>query len=291
MSFRNGSAAAWTAAYPVVLDLCEVGIVNDAADGEPNAKLGDGVTEFGSLPWWEPGGASGDVLGEEARATTAEATLTTALADEVTRAEGAESTLTTDLADEVARASGAETTLGLVLGTYPFKTGELVTNGETLYPRYGTAESSSGFLTERLALTYFIPQRTESVTEVIISGGAIVASGLTFAKIGVFSEATNGDLALVGVTADLHTSLFSSAYGTYTESFTSGFTKTAGQRYALGVLLIGTTMPNFYGASCGYQGAAPKVSGYVDSETTMPTSITNGSINVGTFMVNAILGH
>jgi hypothetical protein len=57
IEFRNGTAAEWASANPV-LGIGEVGIVTDAGATSPNAKLGDGSTTWPSLGWWLPGGSN-----------------------------------------------------------------------------------------------------------------------------------------------------------------------------------------------------------------------------------------
>lgn len=78
---RHGTAATWTAANPI-LAAAELGYETDTG----NFKIGDGVTHWASLGYWEPANIAAaitavatNLTSEASRATTAEAALKAAL--------------------------------------------------------------------------------------------------------------------------------------------------------------------------------------------------------------------
>jgi hypothetical protein len=62
----------------------------------------------------------------------------------------------------------------------------------------------------------------------------------------------------------------------------ASLSKTRGTRYAIGILVVGTsTAPTFYGQATlpgAEAGIAPRISGYVQSLTDLPSSVSVGSI-------------
>ena len=134
---------------------------------------------------------------------------------------------------------------------------------------------------------FFTPLVTTTVSSVSMVGSAVIASGLTLARMGLytFDETT---ATLVARTAS-DTTLFTVANTLYTRSFdTAGgypatYTLQAGQRYALGLICVGTTMPTvIYGsvATSVINAATPRISGVAGSLADLPTtrsSFTTGS--------------
>jgi hypothetical protein len=101
--------------------------------------------------------------------------------------------------------------------------------------------------------SFFTPLITLTVSQITMLSGNTLASGLTLARIGLFTydEAT-GIATLVARTAS-DTTLFTATRTAYTRLFdtTGGFPSTytlqAGVRYGVGLLCIGTTMPTIQG--------------------------------------------
>lgn len=155
--------------------------------------------------------------------------------------------------------------------------------GEANVPRLNLAAMSQ-IATQALALTYFTAQKTETINAVKTYSGGTAGASLTLARIGVYSEAANGDITLVASIAN-DTTLWTSTNTTYTRSLSASWSKTAGQRYAVGVLAVGTTMPNFYGINLSNAavlgnvlGGSPRIYGQVASQTDLPSSVSAASI-------------
>jgi hypothetical protein len=101
---------------------------------------------------------------------------------------------------------------------------------------------------------FFTPLSSLTVSQIAMNCGSTAASGLTLARMGLFTfdETT---ATLVARTAS-DTSLFTSTRTQYARSFStaggggfpSSYTLQAGVRYGVGVICVGTTMPLIWGA-------------------------------------------
>lgn len=152
-------------------------------------------------------------------------------------------------------------------------------SGESTLPRQavsGALQASNG----NLRLTYLTARKTESVGNVRVPCNTAQV-GATLCRIGVYSVATNGDIALIGSTPN-DTALWASASTSYTKALSASFTKYRGVRYAVGLLVVGTsTAPAFWGLT-GLLGAelgqSPRITGIVTGQTDLPASVTAASI-------------
>lgn len=139
-----------------------------------------------------------------------------------------------------------------------------------------------------VSFSFFTPLVTVTVGTVSMAAATTAASGLTLARMGLytFDETT---ATLVARTAS-DTTLFTVASTLYTRSFdtTGGYPATytlqAGQRYALAVICVGTTMPNVYYefASAAFLSVlTPRMSATATSLTDLPTSRATFTNNAG----------
>jgi hypothetical protein len=158
-----------------------------------------------------------------------------------------------------------------------------LTSGEEAIPRaYATAGAATS--SQTLRLTYFTARRTEAITQVrVSSAGQAAAATPTLCRMGVYSEAANGDLTLVAaITSD--TTLWAAVNSAYTRTLTSTFNKVAGQRYAAAVLVVtATTPPSFTGLSTADTTTfrlAPAIGGAVAGQSDLPATVANASIGL-----------
>lgn len=124
---------------------------------------------------------------------------------------------------------------------------------------------------------FFTPQVSLTVSQITMSCGTTAASGLTLARMGLctYDETT---ATLVARTAS-DTTLFSSTRTLYTRSFdTTGgypstYTLTAGTRYGVVVLCVGTTMPALasIGGLAEVSALTPKLSAVRSSQSDLST--------------------
>jgi hypothetical protein len=169
--------------------------------------------------------------------------------------------------------------------------GEALTSGEAVFARVA-ASGSVAMSTEVLVLTYWTAVSSNAACNTVTTATTgTAASGLTYANIGVYSVASNGNLTLVASTGNLSSTLWKSTYTTYVSSLTASFSRSAGLQYALGVLAVGTTPPSLAGAqpAGGFLDVAPLLSGSVSSQSTLPSSLTSGSISAYYLMAEAIV--
>lgn len=161
------------------------------------------------------------------------------------------------------------------------------------YPNPGDATLDRRYLngivgtgTQQLRLTYFRSHRTEPITQVLTATSSTAASGGTLCRVGVYKEETNGDLTLVASTPT-DTALWIAANTSYTKAFSATWNKIAGQRYAMGILFVGTTAPTYVGASvsAGTFGPtelrSPRIAAILSSQADLPASILNASLTTG----------
>ena len=144
---------------------------------------------------------------------------------------------------------------------------------------YGTAQTA---VSGTIYWACFTPDVTMTISQITMITGGTAGSGLTLARmaIGTYDE-TNW--LLVARTAS-DTTLFNSASTSYTRSLdtTGGYPATyqlvAGTRYALAVIITGTTMPSLVGSiallgSIAYL-TAPKIAGNKTAQADLPTTNT-----------------
>lgn len=134
---------------------------------------------------------------------------------------------------------------------------------------------------------FFTPQVTLTVSNVSMLTGTTVGSGLTSARMGLYTY--DGTTAtLVAQTAN-DTTLFTSASTLYTRSFdtTGGYPATytlqAGQRYGFGLVIAGTTMPGLAGVSnsSAILSITPRITGYISGQSTLQAVWSSSFANTG----------
>jgi hypothetical protein len=113
---------------------------------------------------------------------------------------------------------------------------DMAASGEFTRRRGWGFSNSGGLSTDVFHGVYFTAKRTEAITQIRCWTGATAAAATpTDIRLGVYSEnAATGDLTQVAVTAN-DTTLLAAATTAYTKAFVSGFTKTAGVRYFVGL--------------------------------------------------------
>jgi hypothetical protein len=146
-----------------------------------------------------------------------------------------------------------------------------------------------GVTSGSMLLTFFTPLVTQTITQITVGTGANAASGLTLARLGLYTwDETNATL-VAAVASD--TTLCTAANTVFTRSLSTGgglpssYTLTAGSRYGLALLVIGTTMPTIIGlSSSGFNVAplSPRTNGQIPSQTNLAATFAAGNIAVTT---------
>lgn len=161
--------------------------------------------------------------------------------------------------------------------------------GEFAPPRSEIVSTAVQGSSGRLILWYFTASRTEDIGSITLwTGGTAAAATPTLCRVGVYSVAGDGALTLLAAIAN-DTALFGTTHTAYTRSLTSTFNKVAGQRYAIGVLVVsGGTVPAFLGSSNigastqdNILAIEPRLAARLDGQTDLPSSVANASLLVG----------
>jgi hypothetical protein len=150
------------------------------------------------------------------------------------------------------------------------------------------AFSSPSLTSGSMVLGFFTPLVTRTITQITMcTGGTTAASGLTLARMGIYTYDDSVPTGtLVAATAS-DTTLFAATSTLYTRSLSTGgslpssYTLTAGSRYAIAVLCVGTTMPQIVGQasnSATVLAQTQRISGQRTSQSDLPTGITTLSI-------------
>ena len=179
-------------------------------------------------------------------------------------------------------ASGVIAVEGVDVATATDVTSREISSGESTLPRLA-AIGTIGSGSQSLRLTFFTARKTETINSIRMTTGSTAASGGTLCRIGIYSEASNGDLTLVASTAN-DTALWIAASPAYTKSLSASMSKVRGTRYAVGVLFVGTTAPTFSGHAGmpgGEAGQTPRIGALVGSQTDLPSTIAVGSLGTG----------
>jgi hypothetical protein len=157
--------------------------------------------------------------------------------------------------------------------------GNAVTNGEEVLPRYVVSGAQPLAASGTLHLTYFTARKTEAAHNIRMVSDATAASGVTLARMGVYSVDNAGNLTLAAACAN-DTTLFGGTYTPYQKVLTTALNKVKGSRYAIGVLVVGTGMPVITATTCSGADASldPRLCGIIAGQADLPASITAGTV-------------
>lgn len=159
--------------------------------------------------------------------------------------------------------------------------GNAIQNGEELLPRLSVSGAQALNASGSLHLTYFTARKTEAINTVQMVTDATAASGVTLARMGIYSIDGGGNLTLVASTPN-DTGLFGSSYSAVSKGLSASFNKVKGTRYAFGVLVVGSGMPDvsaILSPAAIDSSIAPRLNGLVAGQANLPASIAAGSID------------
>lgn len=158
-----------------------------------------------------------------------------------------------------------------------------VDDGQETVPRWAATNSASITMSSGvLRFGYFTARRIATVTALRINSGSTAAGATpTLVRAGLYSVDASGNLTLMSaITSDA--TLLAAALNTYSRNLAANQTVVAGQRYAIGVIVVtGATAPTLVGclASTATENAiSPQLCGVLTGQTDLPASITAGSI-------------
>jgi hypothetical protein len=173
--------------------------------------------------------------------------------------------------------------------------GSALASGEATMPRWA-ATASTTMSTGALRLTFFTATKTETVNNVrIVTTGTAAGATPSLIRVGLYSVDSSGNLTLVASTAN-DTTLLAATNTQYGKALSAGYAKVAGQRYALGLLVVtaaaaptvlGNTMAGS-GSEFG-SGALPRLTGFISAQSDLPATITGASITDSTGFLYAVV--
>lgn len=154
--------------------------------------------------------------------------------------------------------------------------------GEETFSRRLVTSNQAATTTQILRLSYFTARKTETTTAVRVLSGATAAGATpTLIRVGLYTVSAVGDLTLVASTPN-DTALFASPSTAYTKAFSASYAKVAGQRYAVGVLVVtAATAPTLLGSAAlsgGEPSVAPVIAGLVTGQSDLPSPVAAGSV-------------
>src|SRR5688572_24209899 len=164
----------------------------------------------------------------------------------------------------------------------PFAT-NFLTAAEEIFPRDLATSLGGPSGSGQLRLMYFTCRKTETTSQVRMYSSTTAAGATpTLVRIGLYSIAANGDGTLVASTVN-DTALFSAASTTYQKSWSTPYAKAAGQRYAVGLLIVtAAALPTLLGSFVGNAGlataSAPTMAASLTGQADLPVSYTAASL-------------
>lgn len=146
--------------------------------------------------------------------------------------------------------------------------------------------STTAPVSQKLVLSYFTAARAELWTYVSAVTGATVPNTITLARVGLYAvDSTNEDLTLVASTVN-DTALFATQSSLRTKALAVAYASAEGARYALGILVVATTCPNFLTTAAGgvaavtaaEKGIKPRLTAELAGQADLPTTIANSAL-------------
>jgi hypothetical protein len=123
--------------------------------------------------------------------------------------------------------------------------------------------------------TFFTPLASRTVSEITMSSAGTAAATVTTVKMGLYTY--DGTTATLVAETDNDATVFTSTFTSYTRSFSTGggyaanYDLVAGTRYALGLIVVATTMPSVYMSNTFVPNSLnvldPRLSGSVTGQT------------------------
>jgi hypothetical protein len=160
-------------------------------------------------------------------------------------------------------------------------------SGLDIYPRGEAANLSMAVNGGVVYFAFFTPASTVTVSSItMVSGTGTAASGLTLARMGLYTFDETTATLVARVASD--TTLFTAASTAYNRSFStasgypSSYQLSAGTRYGIGIIFVGTTMPTMVAraGSPGLNTQTPRTTANFASQSDLPATATVGSFGI-----------
>lgn len=172
---------------------------------------------------------------------------------------------------------------------------ELLADGsEGVFHRLLATSTAAGASNGNFRGPYFTCRKSQTITKIRTVVGSTNQIGATLCRIGLFTADASDNLTLVASTAN-DTSLWATANTVYDKALSSptSYTVVRGQRYAIGMLVVGASQaPGLVGFTLGNSAignTAPRTGFLIGSQTDLPSSIATGSMTGSNVMTYAAL--
>lgn len=159
----------------------------------------------------------------------------------------------------------------------------LLSSGEEVISRE-VVSANTATVSGRVQLTYFTARKSETTTQTKMYTGATAAGATpSLCRIGLYSIDGSGNGTLVAAVAN-DTTLFGSTNSGFTRSWSSSYSKVAGQMYALGIIVISAAAMPTLASIAGAANAAAmwstdrRLTANINSQTDLPSSFVPGSL-------------
>lgn len=177
---------------------------------------------------------------------------------------------------------------------YGIDTRNALTVGEETVARDLATNAANTAVSQALRLSYFTARKTETTTQArFITGSTAAGATPTLVRYGLYLIAANGDGTLVASTPN-DTTLLAATTTPYPKSWSVAYNKIAGQRYAVGLLVVtAAAAPSLVGVAIqatAEAATAPRICGSLGSQADLPNTFTDASLTaVGQRFYAAIL--
>jgi peptidoglycan/xylan/chitin deacetylase (PgdA/CDA1 family) len=170
--------------------------------------------------------------------------------------------------------------------------GHATTAGAATYSRLH-ASTGIPVTSGQMRLTQFTPSSDRTISNLTVATGGTAGATLTLARLGLYTVNADGSKTLVAATLS-DTTLATVGSTVYTRALDAGgglptsYTLKRGQRYALGVLFVGTTMPNFAGigpAVTGLAALAPVMAEQLSGQADLPATVAAGAASTSNNLI------
>jgi hypothetical protein len=145
-------------------------------------------------------------------------------------------------------------------------------------------QTQAAFTSGYVQLAFTTCRTSFTASKIRTYSGTAAGATPTLVKLGIYSEAANGDLTLLAATANTPT-IYATANTKYEPALTTTVNLVAGNRYALAAIVVTTaalpTTPTSFGASAAQQelAIAPRRAGNRTGQSDLPATIPSGNIN------------
>jgi hypothetical protein len=171
-----------------------------------------------------------------------------------------------------------------------------LTTGEEVFERDFVNSNAIAMTSQSLRLSYFTARKSETTTQArVITGSTAAGATPTLCRLGLYSIDANGDGTLVASTPN-DTALFAAANTAYTKAWSASYAKVAGQRYALGILVVtAAAVPTLVGVvpqfGSGIElNVSPRTVAFMAGQADLPaTFLESGVGNSGNRCYGAVL--